>query len=57
MTNAEKFKAYKFLDMKTNKILSILYRSEQLEIDEYLEFADTLKLLKEELWMEVLAND
>lgn len=57
MTNAEKYKAYKLLDMKTNKILSILYRSEQLEIDEYLEFADTLKLLKEELWLEVLHDD
>lgn len=57
MTNAEKYKAYKFLDMKTNKMLSILYRSNQLEIEEYLEFADTLKLLKEELWMEMLHDD
>lgn len=57
MTNTKKYKAYKFLDMKTNKILSILYRSNQLEIEEYLEFADTLKLLKEKLWREILHDD
>jgi len=57
MTNAEKYKAYKLLDTRTNKILSILYKSEQFEIDEYIEIADTLKLLKEELWLEVLHND
>lgn len=57
MTNAEKYNAYLLLDKKTDKILSILYRSEQLEIDEYLEIADTLQNIKEHLWLEVLHDD
>ena len=57
MTNAEKFNAYKLLDKKSDKILSVIYRSEQFEIDEYLEIADTLHNLKEHLWMEVLHDD
>lgn len=57
MTNAEKYKAWQILDKYTNKIYSALYEEQKLELDEILEIEQVLKMLKENLWLEVLKND
>lgn len=57
MTNAEKYKAYTILNKYTDKIFQALYEQQKLELDEILEIEDTLKKLKDDLWLEVLKSD
>ena len=57
MTNAEKYKAYQVLHKYTDKIYQALYEEGKLNLNEILEIEEILKMLKEDLWLEVLKND
>ena len=57
MTNAEKYKAYQVLDKYTDKIYHALYEEGKLNLNEILEIEEILKMLKKDLWLEVLRSD
>ena len=57
MTNSEKYKAWQVLDKYTDKIYQALYEEGKLNLNEILEIEEILKMLKEDLWLEVLKDD
>ena len=57
MTSFQKHKVWEVLDKYGAKIMSSVYQSQQLDIDEFLEIEATFKMLKEELRLEVLHDD